>query len=33
MLLKGDDNTKIYHILASGRHCKAKIVQLEQDDE
>jgi mannosylglycoprotein endo-beta-mannosidase len=31
-LLKGDDNTKYFHMLANGRRRKTKITQLEQKE-
>lgn len=31
-LLKGDDNTKYFQMLANGRHRKTRIYQLEQDE-
>jgi len=31
-LLQGDDNTKYFQLLASGRHRKTRIVQLEQEE-
>lgn len=31
-LLKGDNNTKFFHLLASGRNRKTKITQLEQEE-
>lgn len=31
-LLKGDDNTKYFQLLANGHHRKTRIFQLEQDE-
>ena len=31
-LLKGDNNTNFFHLLASGRNRKTKITQLEQEE-
>src|SRR5438105_8123648 len=31
-LLKGNDNTKYFHLVVNGRNRKKKIMQLEQDE-
>src|SRR6266498_2052710 len=31
-LLKGDNNTKYFHLVANGRNRKTKIIQLEQEE-